>query len=157
METLARMLDMDKRHNKDTIYHSLDMHSQEYALDHETKMKNFAVIKCTDRSKLEEQAKKQKGIRGQKPRATGVATRGLQVWQRGCSCHCSPKAGLLPYLQASSPTLPAETSEATQTHMSWAALGGALGGMGRPGTSPGDRSHCLCPIPMQNVSSSLNY
>lgn len=135
-ETLTRISDMNARHSKDTIYHNLEMHNQEYALDRETKLKNFAFIKYTDRSELEEQAEKQRGIRGEKPGATGLASRGLQGWPRGCSWHCAPTAGLLPRPQAPSPTLPAETSEAAQNHVSWGALGGALGGMGRQGTPP---------------------
>ncbi|NWR67680.1 CCD63 protein, partial [Bucorvus abyssinicus] len=63
MEALTRSSDLDKRHNKDTVQHNLEMQMQEYGLDHETKLKSFITAKCTDRSELEEQAKRQKALK----------------------------------------------------------------------------------------------
>lgn len=70
---------MDKRHHKDTLQHNLELQRQERALEQETKRKSFLVTKWTERSHLEEEAQKKEGIRWEKSRATGTATRGFSA------------------------------------------------------------------------------
>lgn len=63
MEALARISAMNERHSKDTVQYNVELQEQERVLDQETKLKTFMLAKFTDRSELEEQAKKKKGIR----------------------------------------------------------------------------------------------
>lgn len=61
METLARISAQNERKNQKTIKHKVEMQERERVLSRDTKMKSFMLIKCVDRSKLEEEAKKRKG------------------------------------------------------------------------------------------------
>lgn len=54
---------MNERHSKDTVQYNVELQERERVLDQETKLKTFMLTKFTDRSELEEQAKKRKGIR----------------------------------------------------------------------------------------------
>lgn len=62
-EALARISAMNERHTKDTVQYNVELQERERVLDQETKLKAFTLTKFTDRSELEEQAKKKKGIR----------------------------------------------------------------------------------------------
>lgn len=79
MEALARILQMDKRHHKDTLQHKLELQGQERALDQETKRKSFLVAKWRGRSHLKEEAQKKEGIRWEKARTTGMANQGFSA------------------------------------------------------------------------------
>ncbi|NXV96291.1 CCD63 protein, partial [Calonectris borealis] len=63
MEALARISAMKERHNKDTVQYNVELQEQERVLDQETKLKAFTLAKFTDRSELEEQAKKKKALK----------------------------------------------------------------------------------------------
>ncbi|KFZ52471.1 Coiled-coil domain-containing protein 63, partial [Podiceps cristatus] len=63
MEALARISAMTERHSKDTVQYNVELQEQERVLDQETKLKTFMLTKFTDRSELEEQAKKQKALK----------------------------------------------------------------------------------------------
>ncbi|KFQ74837.1 Coiled-coil domain-containing protein 63, partial [Phoenicopterus ruber ruber] len=63
MEALARISAMNERHSKDTIQYNVELQEQGRVLDQETKLKTFMLTKFTDRSELEEQAKKQKALK----------------------------------------------------------------------------------------------
>lgn len=61
METLARISAENERRKQKTIQHKVEMQERERVLSRDTKMERFMLIKCVDRSKLEEEAKKRKG------------------------------------------------------------------------------------------------
>ncbi|KAM6051623.1 coiled-coil domain-containing protein 63 [Theristicus caerulescens] len=63
MEALARISAMNERHNKDTVQYNVELQERERVLDQETKLKTFILTKFTDRSELEEQAKKKKALK----------------------------------------------------------------------------------------------
>ncbi|NXT95720.1 CCD63 protein, partial [Anhinga rufa] len=63
MEALARISAMNERHSKDTVQYNVEMQEQERVLDQETKLKTFMLTKFTDRSELEEEAKKKKALK----------------------------------------------------------------------------------------------
>ncbi|NXH71453.1 CCD63 protein, partial [Hydrobates tethys] len=63
MEALARISAMKERHSKDTVQYNVELQEQERVLDQETKLKAFTLAKFTDRSELEEQAKKRKALK----------------------------------------------------------------------------------------------
>ncbi|KAM6119925.1 coiled-coil domain-containing protein 63 [Phoenicopterus ruber ruber] len=63
MEALARISAMNERHSKDTIQYNVELQEHGRVLDQETKLKTFMLTKFTDRSELEEQAKKQKALK----------------------------------------------------------------------------------------------
>ncbi|KAF1466055.1 Coiled-coil domain-containing protein 63, partial [Megadyptes antipodes antipodes] len=63
MEALARISAMNERHSKDTVQYNVELQEQERVLDQETKLKTFMLAKFTDRSELEEQAKKKKALK----------------------------------------------------------------------------------------------
>ncbi|KFW01576.1 Coiled-coil domain-containing protein 63, partial [Fulmarus glacialis] len=63
MEALARISAMKERHSKDTVQYHVELQEQERVLDQETKLKAFTLAKFTDRSELEEQAKKKKALK----------------------------------------------------------------------------------------------
>ncbi|KFW65172.1 Coiled-coil domain-containing protein 63, partial [Pygoscelis adeliae] len=63
MEALARISAMNERHSKDTVQYNVELQEQERVLDQETKLKTFTLAKFTDRSELEEQAKKKKALK----------------------------------------------------------------------------------------------
>ncbi|KAF1664444.1 Coiled-coil domain-containing protein 63, partial [Aptenodytes patagonicus] len=63
MEALARISAMNERHSKDTVQYNVELQEQERVLDQETKLKTFTLAKFTDRSELEEQARKKKALK----------------------------------------------------------------------------------------------
>ncbi|XP_069651609.1 coiled-coil domain-containing protein 63 [Haliaeetus albicilla] len=63
MEALARISAMNERHSKDTVQYNVELQEQERVLDQETKLKTFVLTKFTDRSELEEKAKKKKALK----------------------------------------------------------------------------------------------
>ncbi|KFP12687.1 Coiled-coil domain-containing protein 63, partial [Egretta garzetta] len=63
MEALARISAMNERHSKDTVQYNVELQERERVLDQETKLKTFMLTKFTDRSELEEQAKKRKALK----------------------------------------------------------------------------------------------
>ncbi|KAM4649331.1 coiled-coil domain-containing protein 63-like isoform 2-T2 [Amazona ochrocephala] len=62
-EAQARIADMSKRHRKDTAQYHIEMQEQERILARETKLKAFMLARFTDRSELEEQAKKERDLK----------------------------------------------------------------------------------------------
>ncbi|KAM6377971.1 coiled-coil domain-containing protein 63 [Pluvialis apricaria] len=62
-EALARISAMNERHSKDTVQYNVELQERERVLDQETKLKAFTFTKLTDRSELEEQAKKKKALK----------------------------------------------------------------------------------------------
>ncbi|KAM4649447.1 coiled-coil domain-containing protein 63-like [Amazona ochrocephala] len=62
-EAQARIADMSKRHRKDTAQYHIEMQEQERILARETKLKAFVLARFTDRSELEEQAKKERDLK----------------------------------------------------------------------------------------------
>ncbi|NXO56458.1 CCD63 protein, partial [Aramus guarauna] len=62
-ETLARISAMEERHCKDTVQYNVELQEQERVRDQENKLKTFMLTKLTDRSDLEEQAKKKKALK----------------------------------------------------------------------------------------------
>lgn len=64
---------MIERHRTDTVQYHIEMQEQERILARETKLKAFTLTRFTDRSELEEQAKKKRGIRGERICAAGTA------------------------------------------------------------------------------------
>ncbi|XP_050762855.1 coiled-coil domain-containing protein 63 [Gymnogyps californianus] len=62
-EALARISAMNERHSKDTVQYNVELQERERVLDQETKLKTFMLAKFTDRSELEEQAKKKKALK----------------------------------------------------------------------------------------------
>ncbi|NXP04327.1 CCD63 protein, partial [Thinocorus orbignyianus] len=63
MESLARISAMNERHSKDTIQYNVELQERERVLYQETKLKAFTLTKFTDRSELEEQAKKKRDLK----------------------------------------------------------------------------------------------
>ncbi|NXA17423.1 CCD63 protein, partial [Ibidorhyncha struthersii] len=63
MEALARISAMNERHSKDTVQYNVELQERERVLDQETKLKAFTLTRFTDRSELEEQAKKKKALK----------------------------------------------------------------------------------------------
>ncbi|NXK26708.1 CCD63 protein, partial [Arenaria interpres] len=63
MEALARISAMNERHSKDTVQYNVELQERERVLDQETKLKAFTLTKFTDRSELEEQAKKKRDLK----------------------------------------------------------------------------------------------
>ncbi|NXY76014.1 CCD63 protein, partial [Glareola pratincola] len=63
MESLARISAMNERHSKDTVQYNVELQERERVLDQETKLKSFTLTRFTDRSELEEQAKKKKALK----------------------------------------------------------------------------------------------
>ncbi|NWQ96188.1 CCD63 protein, partial [Burhinus bistriatus] len=63
MEDLARISAMNERNSKDTVQYNVELQERERVLDQETKLKTFTLTKFTDRSELEEQAKKKKALK----------------------------------------------------------------------------------------------
>ncbi|NXE81240.1 CCD63 protein, partial [Cochlearius cochlearius] len=63
MEALARISAMSERHSKDTVQYNVELQERERVFDQETKLKTFMLAKFTDRSELEEQAKKRKALK----------------------------------------------------------------------------------------------
>ncbi|KAM4649332.1 coiled-coil domain-containing protein 63-like isoform 3-T10 [Amazona ochrocephala] len=82
-EAQARIADMSKRHRKDTAQYHIEMQEQERILARETKLKAFMLARFTDRSELEEQAKKERGIRGERICAVGTANQEPAELARG--------------------------------------------------------------------------
>uniref|UniRef100_A0A672U9N2 Coiled-coil domain containing 63 n=1 Tax=Strigops habroptila TaxID=2489341 RepID=A0A672U9N2_STRHB len=62
-EVRARIAAMSERHRKDTAQYHIEMQEQERILARETKLKAFILAKFTDRSELEEQAKKERDLK----------------------------------------------------------------------------------------------
>ncbi|NXL10037.1 CCD63 protein, partial [Mesembrinibis cayennensis] len=62
-EALARISAMNERHSKDIVQYNVELQERERVLDEETKLKTFILAKFTDRSELEEQAKKKKALK----------------------------------------------------------------------------------------------
>ncbi|NXD65221.1 CCD63 protein, partial [Eolophus roseicapillus] len=62
-EARARIAAMSERHWKDTAQYHIEMQEQERVLARETKLKAFILAKFTDRSELEEQAKKERDLK----------------------------------------------------------------------------------------------
>ncbi|XP_010018879.1 PREDICTED: coiled-coil domain-containing protein 63, partial [Nestor notabilis] len=62
-EARARIAAMSERHSKDTAQYHIEMQEQERILARETKLKAFILAKFTDRSELEEQAKKERELK----------------------------------------------------------------------------------------------
>ncbi|NXI97833.1 CCD63 protein, partial [Psophia crepitans] len=63
VEALARISAMNERHDNDTVQYNVELQERERALEQETKLKTFMLAKFTDRSELEEQAKKKKALK----------------------------------------------------------------------------------------------
>ncbi|KFQ58427.1 Coiled-coil domain-containing protein 63, partial [Pelecanus crispus] len=63
MEALARISAMNERHSKDTVQYYVELQERERVLDQESKLKTFTLTKFTDRSELEEQARKKKALK----------------------------------------------------------------------------------------------
>ncbi|NXX63684.1 CCD63 protein, partial [Scopus umbretta] len=63
MEALARISAMNERHSKDTVQYNVELQERDRILDQETKLKTFMLTKFTDRSELEEQAKKKNALK----------------------------------------------------------------------------------------------
>ncbi|NXN25620.1 CCD63 protein, partial [Nycticryphes semicollaris] len=63
MEALARISAMNERHSKDTVQYNVELQERERIVDQETKLKTFTLTKFTDRSELEEQAKKKRDLK----------------------------------------------------------------------------------------------
>ena len=61
-EVLERISAINERHSEDTVQYNVELQERERVLDQETTLKAFVVTKHTDRSELEEQAKKKKRI-----------------------------------------------------------------------------------------------
>lgn len=82
-EAQARIAAMNERHRKDTAQYHIEMQEQECILARETKLKAFMLAKFTDRSELEEQAKKERGIRGERICAARTANQEPAELARG--------------------------------------------------------------------------
>ncbi|KFV58195.1 Coiled-coil domain-containing protein 63, partial [Gavia stellata] len=63
MEALARISAMNERHSKDTVQYNVELQERDRVLDQENKLKTFTLTKFTDRSELEEQARKKKALK----------------------------------------------------------------------------------------------
>ncbi|KAM4674502.1 coiled-coil domain-containing protein 63-like, partial [Amazona ochrocephala] len=62
-EAQARIAAMSERHRKDTAQYHIEMQEQERIFARETKLKAFMLARFTDRSELEEQAKKERDLK----------------------------------------------------------------------------------------------
>ncbi|NXQ23782.1 CCD63 protein, partial [Alaudala cheleensis] len=65
MEDLGRISDIRDVRYRETIQYNIRLLERKCALHQETRLKNFFLAKCTDLSKLKEQAKQREGIRGE--------------------------------------------------------------------------------------------
>ncbi|NXI71988.1 CCD63 protein, partial [Anseranas semipalmata] len=63
VEALARISAMNERHSKDTVQYNIELQERERICDQENKLKTFMLAKFTDRSELEEQAKKKEALK----------------------------------------------------------------------------------------------
>ncbi|NWW54312.1 CCD63 protein, partial [Pedionomus torquatus] len=63
MEALARISAMNERHSKDTAQYNVELMERERVLNQEAKLKAFTLTKFTDRSELEEKAKKKRDFK----------------------------------------------------------------------------------------------
>ncbi|XP_075625703.1 coiled-coil domain-containing protein 63 [Balearica regulorum gibbericeps] len=63
MEVLAKISAMKETHSKDIVQYNVELQERERVLHQENKLKAFAIAKFTDRSELEEQAKKKKALK----------------------------------------------------------------------------------------------
>uniref|UniRef100_A0A8C3BWM3 Coiled-coil domain containing 63 n=1 Tax=Cairina moschata TaxID=8855 RepID=A0A8C3BWM3_CAIMO len=63
VEALARISAMNERHSKDTVQYNIEMQERERIRDQENKLKTFVLAKFTDRSELEEEAKKKEALK----------------------------------------------------------------------------------------------
>ncbi|KAM9372432.1 coiled-coil domain-containing protein 63-like [Phaethornis superciliosus] len=63
MDTLAKMSDLKEKHNKDTAQYHAEMQEWQRGLAEEDKLKAFILSKWTNRSELEEEAKKKKALK----------------------------------------------------------------------------------------------
>lgn len=73
VEFLARISAMNERHRQNTAQYNIEMQERERIRDQENKLKTFVLAKYTDRSELEEQAKKKEGITYKKSPAAEAA------------------------------------------------------------------------------------
>ncbi|XP_075290561.1 coiled-coil domain-containing protein 63 [Opisthocomus hoazin] len=62
-EVLERISAINERHSEDTVQYNVELQERERVLDQETTLKAFVLTKHTDRSELEEQAKKKKALK----------------------------------------------------------------------------------------------
>uniref|UniRef100_A0A8B9F3G0 ODAD1 central coiled coil region domain-containing protein n=1 Tax=Amazona collaria TaxID=241587 RepID=A0A8B9F3G0_9PSIT len=74
-EAQARIAAMSERHRKDTAQYHIEMQEQERIFAWETKLKAFMLARFTDRSELEEQAKKERAQRAKKSQGECFETR----------------------------------------------------------------------------------
>lgn len=79
---------MNERHSKDTVQYNIEMQERERIRDQENKLKTFVLAKFTDRSELEEEAKKKEGSTGEKPPVTETTDQGSAGW-KGAACSSS--------------------------------------------------------------------
>ncbi|XP_021268595.1 coiled-coil domain-containing protein 63 [Numida meleagris] len=63
VEYLARISAMNERHSQNTAQYNIEMQERERIRDQENKLKTFVLAKYTDRSELEEQAKKKEALK----------------------------------------------------------------------------------------------
>ncbi|XP_035196971.1 coiled-coil domain-containing protein 63 isoform X2 [Oxyura jamaicensis] len=63
VEALARISAMNERHSKDTAQYNIEVQERERIRDQENKLKTFVLAKFTDRSELEEEAKKKEALK----------------------------------------------------------------------------------------------
>ncbi|KAM5237736.1 coiled-coil domain-containing protein 63 [Ctenodactylus gundi] len=66
LEAMARMTAMKDRQQKDISQHNLEIRELERVYAHETKLKSFLLVKLSDRSEFEEQAKKEEALKAKK-------------------------------------------------------------------------------------------
>uniref|UniRef100_A0A8B9IA79 ODAD1 central coiled coil region domain-containing protein n=1 Tax=Anser brachyrhynchus TaxID=132585 RepID=A0A8B9IA79_9AVES len=63
VEALARISAMNERHSKDTVQYNVEVQERERIRHQENKLKTFVLAKFTDRSELEEEAKKKEALK----------------------------------------------------------------------------------------------
>uniref|UniRef100_G1N0L9 Coiled-coil domain containing 63 n=2 Tax=Meleagris gallopavo TaxID=9103 RepID=G1N0L9_MELGA len=63
VEYLARIAAMNERHRQNTAQYNIELQERERIRDQENKLKTFVLAKYTDRSELEEQAKKKEALK----------------------------------------------------------------------------------------------
>lgn len=73
VEYLARITAMNERHRQNTAQYNFELQERARIRDQENKLKTFVLAKYTDRSELEEQAKKKEGITYKKSPAAEAA------------------------------------------------------------------------------------
>lgn len=100
-EAQTRIAAMTKRHKTDTAQYHMEMQEQERIRARETQLKAFTLARCTDRSELEEQAKKQRGIRGERICAAGTANQEPAELARGLFISLNPKGRTSPLSKGS--------------------------------------------------------